>query len=109
MPVAAVSLCVLCPCVCGPAPLTGLDVSTLVRALRRLCSHPSASLAHLNLGLLPHGGLIKPLLAAAPRVTDLQVEVDRGSRVPPRVAESEPAGELKLQPKGSNYRCLFRS
>lgn len=87
------SLCVLRPCVRAAAPLTGLDVSTLVRALRRLCSHSSASLSHLNLCLLPHAGLIEPLLAAAPRVTDLQVEVDRASRAPPRVAESEPAGE----------------
>lgn len=96
--VAAVSLCVLCPCVCATAPLTGLDVSILARALRRLCSHSSASLAHFNLCLLPNAELIETLLAAAPRVTDVQVEVlttarGQGSLAPPRVAESDPAGE----------------
>lgn len=83
------------------APLTGLDVSILARALRRLCSHSSASLAHFNLCLLPNAELIETLLAAAPRVTDVQVEVlatarGQGSLAPPRVAESDPA-EWRLE------------
>lgn len=93
------SSCVLCPCVCATAPLTGPDVSLLARALRRLCSHSSASLAHLNLCLLPHAELIETVLAAAPRVSDLQVEVltvarGLGCAAPPGAAESDPAGEF---------------
>lgn len=87
---------------CSPAGATAAlrdpDVTSLARALRRLCSGSGASLAHLNVCVLPRAELIETLLDAAAGVTNLHVEVQTVALgpccpPPPRAAESDGPGE----------------
>ncbi|XP_047230866.1 leucine-rich repeat-containing protein 41 isoform X2 [Girardinichthys multiradiatus] len=50
------------------------DVLDFAGALKQLSDSSCSSLVHLNIGLLPHIGLMKTLLNASPRLTSLYVE-----------------------------------